>query len=119
MIDCKNYRLAAFALSERKLTGLIPDAYPSQTSWGKLIDPRQALTEAYIHELQDLENMLVAFIAAAENLKWQRIRYLHPHGYICKMYSEFFDEQGGAKQADETLSSGILVQSLENIEVRI
>ncbi|MBK9771569.1 MAG: hypothetical protein IPP57_12195 [Candidatus Obscuribacter sp.] len=59
MIDCKNYRLAqqAFALSERKLTGLIPDAYPSQNflKRGLNLDPRQALTEAYIHELQDLK----------------------------------------------------------------
>ncbi|MDQ5967026.1 MAG: hypothetical protein QG625_3182 [Cyanobacteriota bacterium erpe_2018_sw_39hr_WHONDRS-SW48-000098_B_bin.30] len=107
MIDCKNYRLAqqAFALSERKLTGLIPDAYPSQNflKRGLNLDPRQALTEAYIHELQDLENDKSPSLAARQALYDKAIKYSHPHGYIYKMYSEFLREQGKAKQADETL----------------
>lgn len=107
MIDCKRYKLAqqAFALSDRKLTAAIPDAYPSQNflKRGINLDPRQALTEAYIHELQDLENDKSASLAARQALYDKAIKYSHPHGYIYKMYSEFLREQGKTKQADETL----------------
>lgn len=107
MIDCKRYKLAkqAFALSDRKLTAAIPDAYLAQNflKRGLNLDPREALTEAYIHELQDLENDRSASLAARQALYDKAIKYSHPHGYIYKMYSEFLREQGKTKQADETL----------------
>ncbi|MBK9621103.1 MAG: hypothetical protein IPO31_18155 [Candidatus Obscuribacter sp.] len=107
MIDCKRYKLAqqAFALSERKLTGVIPDAYPSQNflKRGLNLDPREALTEVYIHELQELEKDKSASLAGRQALYDRAIKYSHPRGYIYKMYSKFLREQGKAKQADETL----------------
>lgn len=107
MIDCKRYQLAqqAFALSERKLTEAIPDAYPAQNflKRGINLDPREALTEAYIHELQELEKDKSASLAARQALYDKAIKYSHPHGYIYKMYSEFLREQGKTKQAEETL----------------
>lgn len=107
MIDCKRYKLAqqAFALSERKLTEVIPAAYPSQNflKRGLNLDPREALVEAYIHELQELEKDKSASFVARQALYDKAIKYSHPHGYIYKMYSEFLREQGKTKQADETL----------------
>lgn len=107
MIDCKRYKLAqhAFALSERKLTKAIPDAYPAQNflKRGLNLNPRAALAEAYIHELQELEKGKSASSAARQALYDKAIKYSHPHGYIYKMYSEFLREQGKTKQADETL----------------
>ncbi len=107
MIDCKRYKLAqqAFALSDRKLTAAIPDAYASQNflKRGLNLDPREALTEAYIHELQELEKDKSASLVARQALYDEAIKCSHPHGYIYKMYSEFLREQGKTKQADEAL----------------
>lgn len=107
MTDCKRYKLAqqAFALSERKLTEEIPDAYLAQNflKRGFNLDPREGLAEAYIHELQKLEKDKSASLAARQALYDKAIKYSHPHGYIYKMYSEFLREQGKTKQADEAL----------------
>ncbi|MBK8224357.1 MAG: hypothetical protein IPK73_25405 [Candidatus Obscuribacter sp.] len=107
LIDCKSYTLAqeAFSLSDRKLTETIPDAYVAENYLKQDInlDPRAALTEAYLHELQELERDKKAPPQARAALYAKALKYSHPHGYVYKMYSDFLREQGKKDEAEQAL----------------